>query len=120
VLVGWRAWEVNHVHNSGAIAFADWSLLLLRLMLALVFGTSGYNHLRHPKERSASIGMSVPFTVFLARRSLPERWGCGGNHGAVGGAGLTFLMLGAIYKKVVEWKTGFWARSQWDGTTRCF
>jgi len=22
--------------------------------------------------------------------------------------GLTFLMLGAIYKKVVEWKTGFW------------
>jgi putative oxidoreductase len=93
----------------GAIAFADWSLLLLRLMLALVFGTSGYNHLRHPKERSASIGMSVPFTVFLGAAE------CGGAMGlAVGimapwaALGLTFLMLGAIYKKVVEWKTGFW------------
>jgi putative oxidoreductase len=93
----------------GAMAYAGWSLLLLRLMLALVFGASGYNHLMHTKERAASIGMSVPFTVFLGAAE------CAGALGlAVGimapwaALGLTFLMLGAIYKKVVQWKTGFW------------
>jgi putative oxidoreductase len=93
----------------GAMAYADWSLLLLRLMLALVFGSSGFNHLRHPKERAASIGMSVPFTVFLGAAE------CAGAMGLAAGVlapwaavGLILLMLGAIYKKVVEWKTGFW------------
>jgi putative oxidoreductase len=93
----------------GAMAYADWSLLLLRLVLALVFGTSGFNHLRHPKERAASIGMSVPFTVFLGAAE------CAGAVAlAVGimaqwaALGLILLMLGAIYKKIVEWKTGFW------------
>lgn len=93
----------------GAIAYADCSLLLLRLMLALVFGTSGFKHLRQPKERAASIGMSVPFTVFLGAAE------CAGAMGLATGVlapwaalGLILLMLGAIYKKVVEWKTGFW------------
>ena len=27
----------------GAMAYADWSLLFLRLVVALVFGTSGYS-----------------------------------------------------------------------------
>ena len=93
----------------GAIAYADWSLLLLRLMLALVFGASGFSHLKQPKERAASIGMSVPFTVFL---------GAAESAGAIGLAvglmapwaamGLILLMLGAIQKKIAEWKTGFW------------
>ena len=93
----------------GAMVFEDWSLLLLRLVVALVFGTSGFNHLKHSKERAASIGMSVPFTVFL---------GAAESAGAIGVAtgimaqwaaiGLILLMLGAIYKKIAEWKTGFW------------
>src|ERR1039457_155912 len=93
----------------GAMAYADWSLLLLRLVLALVFGTSGFNHLRHPKERAASIGMSVPFTVFLGGAE------CAGAMALAAGIlaqwaalGLILLMLGSVYKKVVEWKTGFW------------
>ncbi|MDR3753386.1 MAG: DoxX family protein [Terracidiphilus sp.] len=93
----------------GAMAFADWSLLLLRLVLALVFGTSGYNHLRHPKERSASIGMSVPFTVFLGTAESAGAMGLAvGIMAPWAALGLTFLMLGAIYKKIAEWKTGFW------------
>lgn len=93
----------------GAMAYSGWSLLLLRLVLALVFGSSGYNHLRRPKERAASIGMSVPFTLFLGMAE------CAGAMGLATGIlaqwaaiGLSLLMLGAIYKKVVEWKTGFW------------
>jgi putative oxidoreductase len=93
----------------GAMAYADWSLLLLRLVLALVFGTSGFSHLRRPKERAASIGMSVPFTVFLGAAEL-----AGAIALAIGfladwaALGLSVLMLGAIYKKILEWKTGFW------------
>ncbi len=101
----------------GAMAYADWSLLLLRLVLALVFGTSGFNHLRHSKERAASIGMSVPFTIFLGTAE------CAGTMGLATGVlapwaavGLILLMLGAIYKKAVVWKTGFWGEksSGWN------
>lgn len=93
----------------GAMAYADWSLLLLRLMLALVFGTSGYNHLRHTKERAASIGMSVPFTLFLGTAESAGAMGLAvGIMAPWAALGLTLLMFGAIYKKVVVWKTGFW------------
>jgi putative oxidoreductase len=93
----------------GAMAFADWSLLLLRLMLALVFGSSGFKHLRGPKERAASIGMSVPFTVFLGAAESAGAMGLATGIMAPWAAlGLSLLMLGAIYKKIVEWKIGFW------------
>lgn len=94
---------------SEAMRYTDWSLLLLRVVVALVFGTSGFSHLKSPKERAASIGMSVPFTVFLGAAELAgaialvagvlTRWAA---------LGLIAVMLGAIYKKIVEWKTGFW------------
>ena len=93
----------------GAAAFADWSLLFVRIMLALVFGSSGWGHLRQPQERAKSIGMSVPFTVFLGAAELAGAIGL-----AVGiladwaALGLILLMLGAIYKKIAKWKTGFW------------
>src|SRR5579864_5620052 len=48
----------------GALQLADWSLLVLRLMVALVFGASGFNHLQSPRQRAESLGMSVGFTVF--------------------------------------------------------
>jgi len=35
--------------------FTDLSLLLLRLMVGLVFITSGYSHLKDPEARSKSI-----------------------------------------------------------------
>ena len=93
----------------GALLFAHWSLFLLRLMVALVFGASGFSHLKAPRERAKSIGMSVGFTVFLGAAELAGAVGL-----AVGvltqwaAIGLILIMLGAIYKKIVEWKTGFW------------
>jgi putative oxidoreductase len=92
-----------------APAYVDGSLLLLRLVVALVFGTSGFNHLKSPRERAKSIGMSVPLTVFIGAAEL-----AGAIAVAVGflaqwaALGLIAIMLGAIYKKIVEWKTGFW------------
>ncbi|MGA2753680.1 MAG: DoxX family protein [Terracidiphilus sp.] len=93
----------------GAMAYADWSLLFLRLVVALVFGTSGYSHLRHPKERAASIEMSVPFTIFLGAAELAGAIALVAGFMAQWAAlGLIAVMLGAIYMKAVKWKTGFW------------
>jgi putative oxidoreductase len=74
----------------GAMAYADWSLLLLRLMLSLVFGTSGFKHLRHPKVRAASIGMSVPFTIFLGAAE------CAGALGVAAGVMAPWAALGRV------------------------
>jgi putative oxidoreductase len=93
----------------GALHFAHWSLFLLRLMVALVFGASGFGHLNAPRERAKSIGMSVGFTVFLGAAELAGAIGlAAGVLTQWAAIGLILLMLGAIYKKIVVWKTGFW------------
>ena len=93
----------------GAMAYTDWSLLLLRVVVALVFGWSGFSHMKSPKERAASIEMSVPFTIFLGAAELA------GAIALVAGVltqwaalGLIGVMLGAMWKKIAAWKTGFW------------
>lgn len=101
----------------GATAYGDWSLLFLRLMVALVFGTSGFNHLKIPKERAASIGMSEPFTIFLGATELAGAIGVATGFLAQWAAlGLILIMFGAIYMKAVKWKTGFWGKksSGWN------
>jgi putative oxidoreductase len=93
----------------GASQFTDWSLLLLRLVVALVFGTSGFSHLKSPRQRAESIGMNVPFTVFLGAAELAGALGlAAGVLTQWAALGLIFVMFGAMYKKIVEWKTGFW------------
>ncbi len=89
--------------------YTDWSLFFLRIVVAIVFGTSGYGHLKSPSERAKSIGMSVPITIFLGAAEL-----AGAIALVVGiltqwaALGLILIMLGAIYKKIAEWHTGFW------------
>ena len=45
--------------------FTDLGLLLLRLMIGVVFLSSGWSHVKAPAERGQSIGMSKVFTLFL-------------------------------------------------------
>src|SRR5260370_9036484 len=45
--------------------FADFAILLLRFMVAIVFLASGWKHVSQPAQRSSEIGMSIPFTIFL-------------------------------------------------------
>ena len=45
--------------------FVDFGLLALRLMVAVVFTSSGWSHATKSEERSKSLGMSKGFTVFL-------------------------------------------------------
>jgi len=91
------------------LRYSDVGLLLLRLMVAVVFFTSGLSHLKDPVGRSKSIGASPAFAAFL---------GSGEVLGSIGVAfgiliqlaaiGLMLIMLGAIQKKIFVWKSGFW------------
>jgi putative oxidoreductase len=89
--------------------FTDLGLLLLRLMVALVFVTSGYSHLEDPEQRSKSIGMSKGFTIFLGIAEVAGALGVAfGVVTQPAAFGLILLMLGAIQKKIFVWHSGFW------------
>jgi putative oxidoreductase len=89
--------------------FSDLGFLLLRLMVGVVFTTSGWSHLKEPETRSKSIGLSKGFTIFLGAAEVA------GSLGVMFGVltqpaacGLILIMLGAIQKKIFVWHTGFW------------
>ena len=96
--------------------FTDIALLLLRLMIGLIFITSGYKHLKDPATRSKDIGMSKGFTIFLGAAELAGGLGVlTGVLAQLAAIGLILLMLGAIQKKIFTWHTGFWGKSGTDG-----
>jgi putative oxidoreductase len=89
--------------------FTDLGLLLMRLMVAAVFVTSGFDHVTHPKERAKSIGMPPAFTMFLGVAEIMGSLGVTfGVLTQLAAFGLILLMLGAVYKKVFVWRIGFW------------
>src|SRR5436853_6694469 len=99
-----------HILFPALLHFSDVGLLLLRLMVAVVFLDSGWNHLKNPAERSKSIGASTGFTVFLGTAEVLGSMGVAfGVLTQLAAIGLILLMLGAIQKKIFAWKIGFWA-----------
>jgi putative oxidoreductase len=89
--------------------FSDLGFLLLRLMVGIVFITSGWNHLNDPEGRSKSIGMSKGFTIFLGAGEVAGALGViFGVLTQLAAFGLILIMLGAIQKKIFVWHTGFW------------
>lgn len=90
-------------------AFTDLALFLLRLMIAAIFGTSGWSHMTKPKERAESIGMSPAFTLVLGLVELTASVALVlGIFPQIAAILLIGVMLGAIQKKLFVWKTGFW------------
>jgi putative oxidoreductase len=89
--------------------FTDFGLFLLRLMVAVVFVTSGFNHLKDPEARAKIIGMSKGFTIFLGVAEVAGSLGVAfGVLTQLAALGLILLMMGAIQKKIFVWHTGFW------------
>ena len=87
----------------------DVALLCLRLVVAIVFGASGYFDLKDPAGRAKSVELSPAATRALGVAEVL------GSAGLVAGIliqlaalGLILIGLGAIRKKVFAWKTGFW------------
>ena len=89
--------------------FTDLGILLQRLMVGLVFVTSGYSHLKNSAARAKDIGMSKPFTIFLGAAEVAGALGVAfGVLTQLAAIGLILIMFGAIQKKIFAWHTGFW------------
>jgi putative oxidoreductase len=96
--------------------FSDLALLLLRFMVGLIFLTGGRSHLKDPEGRGKSIGMSKPFTIFLGAAEIAGALGViSGIPAQPAAIGLIVIMFGAIYKKLLVWRTGFWGKYGTNG-----
>ncbi len=98
------------------VRFTDVALLLLRVMVGLVFITSGWKHLKDPEARSKDIEMSKGFTIFLGAAEVAGSLGViFGVLTQLAAGGLILLMLAAIQKKIFVWRAGFWGKSGTNG-----
>ena len=94
------------------LQYSDIPLLLLRIMVGMIFLSSGWSHVTDPETRSKSIGMSKAFTAFLGVAELAGSLGViFGVLTQLAAAGLILVMLGAIQKKIFVWHTGFWGKN---------
>ena len=81
--------------------FSDFGFLLLRLMVGVVFITSGWNDLKDPEKRSKSLGFGKGFTIFLGVAEVAG--GLGIMFGVLtqlAALGLIVIGLGAIQRKI--------------------
>jgi putative oxidoreductase len=100
---------MTHLLFPGLLQYADAALLLLRLMVAVVFFTSGLAHVRDPKGRGQSIGESPKLTLAIGCAEIAGSLGVAfGVLTQAAAIGLILLMAGAVQKKIFVWKTGFW------------
>jgi putative oxidoreductase len=91
--------------------FSDAALLLMRLLVGLVFVTSGWSHAKDPVTRGKSIGISPGITRFLGLAEMAGGLGVAlGVLTQLAAVGLILVMLGAIQKKIFVWRTGFWGK----------
>lgn len=98
------------------LQFSDVALLLMRLLVGLVFVTSGSSHVKDPVTRGKSIGMSPEVTRLIGLAEVAGGLGVAiGILPQLGALGLILIMLGAIQKKIFVWKTGFWGKHGTDG-----
>jgi putative oxidoreductase len=90
---------------------SDAALLLMRLLVGLVFVTSGWSHVKDPVTRGKSIGISPGITRFLGLAEMAGGLGVAfGVLTPLAALGLILIMLGAIQKKIFVWHTGFWGK----------
>jgi putative oxidoreductase len=95
--------------------FSDVALLLMRLLVGVVFVSSGWSHAKDPVSRAKSIGTSPGFTRFLGLAELAGGLGVAlGVLPQLAALGLILIMLGAIQKKIFVWHSGFWGKAS-DG-----
>src|SRR5689334_12468839 len=87
----------------------DFALTFIRVLVMLVFATSGWKDLTQTEERAKSLGFGPGLTKFLGTIELLAGLGVGfGVLPHLSSLGLMIIMLGAMAKKAFVWKSGFW------------
>ena len=90
------------------MAFA---ILFLRVLVMLVFVTIGWKDLTQTASRAKSLGLGPGMTKLLGTIELLAGLGVGfGVLPHLSSAGLMIIMLVAVFKKAVVWKSGFWGK----------
>ncbi len=85
------------------------ALLLLRIIIAIVFFSSGKSHVQDPVKRGESIGMSPTATTILGIAEIVGAISIAfGIFTQIGALLLMFTMFGALYKKIFVWNTKFY------------
>lgn len=89
---------------------SNYALLFLRIIVAIVFFSSGKKHFENPVERGKSIGMAPIATKILGLVEMIAAISLSlGTFVQLGALLILLVMAGAIYKKIFEWNTGFYA-----------
>lgn len=85
------------------------SLLLLRIIVAIVFFSSGKSHAMNPVERGKSVGLPPSVTRFLGIAEIIAAISIAfGIFPQIGALIIFVTMLGALQKKIFVWKTAFY------------
>ena len=87
----------------------------------MVFFSSGKSHAQKPKARGESIGMSPTATTILGIAEMVGAVSIAlGIFTQIGALLIMGAMLGAMYKKIFVWKTGFYEDKATVGITTFF
>jgi uncharacterized membrane protein YphA (DoxX/SURF4 family) len=89
--------------------YTDLSLFLLRVMIAIVFGTNGYHLVRTPHGKVGGLGQFPGFAIFLGVVEFAASIGMVmGVLTSLVALFLIIILVGTIFLKAVKWNIGFW------------
>ncbi len=93
--------------------YADWGLLYLRIVIGIIFIVHARPKLKNPGAMAQGLGWPVwSVSLFGTAEILGGLSVLLGFLAQLGAAGLSIVMLGAIYHKVHKWKTPFMAHDK--------
>lgn len=91
------------------IFLVPYALLFLRIIIAVIFFSSGKSHAQQPVERGKSIGLSPEMTKILGIVEIIAAISIAlGIFTQIGALILMIVMVAAIQKKVFVWNTKFY------------
>jgi putative oxidoreductase len=89
--------------------YTDLSLFLLRVMIAIIFGTNAYHLVRTPQSKVGGLGKYPGFAIFLGVVEFAASIGMVlGLLTPMVAILLIIILIVTIVLKVSKWNTGFW------------
>jgi len=87
----------------------DAALLALRITVAAMFLSSGFLHVKNPRERGKSIELGTVFAFVLGIVEIAGAVALAlGTYITIASVALIIVMAGAIGMKIFRWKTGMY------------